>query len=193
MSKQALFLDRDGIICKMVNYKNGFDSPQKVKDVKLIEGIVNIIQIARNKDWKVIEISNQPGVAKGKQTPELSDSIEQKAHDLLKKKGVDVNAVYICHHHPQGVVPELSIECDCRKPKPGLLIKASNEHNIDLPNSIFYGDKASDVEVGKAAGCKTMILLHNEDTPDKVLEAQDAPADFKVKSHKEAVEIISRL
>lgn len=191
MTERALFLDRDGIIIRMAKYPNGFDSAQSIEDVKLVDGIEEVIRLAKNKGWKVIEISNQPGVAKGKQTPELSDAIEGKVHALLKD--ADTDTVYICQHHPQGVVPELSIVCDCRKPKPGLLTKASSEHNIDLSNSIFYGDKASDVEAGKAAGCKTMILLHDEDAPDKVLEAQNARADFKVNSHKEAVEVISEL
>lgn len=193
MKKRALFLDRDGVICHMVEYPTGFDSPQKVEDVKLIAGIENVIKLARSKKWTVIEISNQSGVAKGKQTPKLTSDIEAKVHSLLKESGVGIDAIYICQHHPQGVAPELAIECDCRKPKPGLLLKAVREHNIDLNSSIFYGDKASDVQARIAVGCKSMILLHDEDTPEKVLEAKNTPADFKVTSHKEACEIISKL
>lgn len=193
MKGRALFLDRDGIICHMVEYPDGFDSPQKVEDVKLVDGIENVIQLAKGKAWRVIEISNQPGVAKGKQTPQVSRAIEIKVHALLKEANVSVDASYICQHHPQGVVPELSIECDCRKPKPGLLLRAVQDHNIDLATSLFYGDKAGDVQVSIAVGCKSMILLHDEDTLEKVLEAESAPADFKVTSHKEACEIISRL
>lgn len=193
MKERALFLDRDGIITRMVKYRNGFDSPQRAEDVKLVDGVHEVIRVARDKGWKVIEISNQPGVAKGKQTQQLSDRIEAMAHTLLKQTSASIDAYYICYHHPQGVIPGLSIECDCRKPKPGLLLKAAADNNINLAMSLFYGDKASDVQAGKAAGCKTMILLHSEDTPDKVLKAQDADADFKVNSHKEAVFIISRL
>lgn len=193
MTQRALFLDRDGVICHMVNYPSGFDSPQQVEDMRLVDDIDKVVRIVKEKGWIVIEISNQPGVAKGKQTQELSDEIEQKVHTLLKEKGVDVDAIYSCNHHPQGVISELTIECDCRKPKPGLLLRAADKHNVDLPSSIFYGDKANDVQASIAAGCKSMILLHTEDTPKKVEEAKNAPADFKVKSHKEACEIISRL
>lgn len=192
MGKRALFLDRDGVICHMVNYPSGFDSPQQVEDVKLIKGIADVIKLATSKNWRVIEISNQPGVAKGKQTQQLATDIESRVHNLLREADVSVDATYICQHHPHGVVPELSIKCDCRKPKPGLLLKAAREHNIDLSSSIFYGDKASDVQASGAAGCKSMILLHDEDTLEKVTEAHDAPADFKVNSHQEALNIISQ-
>ena len=193
MKEKALFLDRDGLICHIVEYINGFDGPQKVEDVKLIEGIENVIQLAKSKKWKVIEISNQPGVAKGKQTSQLAAAIEAKVHTLLKEANVSVDATYICQHAPHGVVKKLSIECDCRKPKPGLLLKAAYDYNIDLSASIFYGDKATDVQASIAAGCKSMILLHTEDVPEKVLEAQNAPADYKARNHKEAYAIISEL
>lgn len=193
MSKRALFLDRDGVICHMVKYPNGFDSPQKVEDVKLIEGIEDVIRLAKSKNWKAIGISNQPGVAKGKQTQHLAAAIEARVHNLLREANVGVDATYICQHHPRGVVDKLSIECDCRKPKPGLLLKAAQDFNIDLASSMFYGDKASDAQAGSAAGCKSMLLLHDEDMPEKVLEAQTAPADFKVTSHKEACGIIAGL
>lgn len=193
INKRALFLDRDGVICHMVKYPGGFDSAQRVEDVKLVHGIENVILTAKSKGWEVFEISNQPGVAKGKQTQELSDAIEAKVHSLLKEGAVEVDGVYICNHHPQAVVPQLAVGCDCRKPKPGLLLRAAEEYNIDLPSSVFYGDKASDVQASKAAGCKSMVLLHNEDTPDKVEEAQNASADFKVSSHAEASEILKTM
>lgn len=192
MGKRALFLDRDGLICHMVKYPSGFDNPQQVEDVRLIKGIADVIQLAKSKNWQVIQISNQPGVAKGKQTQQLAADIESRVHNLLREANVGVDATYICQHHPQGVVPQLAIECDCRKPKPGLLLQAAKEHNINLPSSIFYGDKASDVQASEAAGCKSMILLHDEDTLEKVTEAHDAPADFKVNSHQEALNIISQ-
>lgn len=191
MTERALFIDRDGVICHMIKYAEYWDSPQRVEDVKIIEGIEGVIKTAKNKGLLVIEISNQPGVAKGKQTQELSDKIEAKVHELLGSQ--DVDAIYICNHHPNGVVPELTIDCDCRKPKPGLLLMAAQQHNIDLTNSIFYGDKTSDVEAGLAAGCITIILLHNEDTKEKILTSQNTHADFKVNSHEEACKVISDL
>ena len=191
--EKALFLDRDGIICHLVEYPGGFDSVQRVEDVRLVSGIEDVVQLARIKNWQVIEISNQPGVALGKQTQDLSDAIEARAHALLHEAGVSIDVAYICSHYPLGVIPELSIECDCRKPKPGMLFRAVLEHSIDLSASIFYGDKATDVQASMAACCKSMILLHNEDTPEKVLAAYNTSADFRVNSHREAYEILKDL
>lgn len=193
MSKKALFLDRDGIICHLVKYPSGYDSAQCIEDVKLVKGIEKVIKVAKANNWLVIETSNQPCVAKGKQTQDLSDKIEARIHVLLHRAGVKVDNVYICQHHPQGVIPKLAVICDCRKPKPGLFLKAAKNHNIDLTKSLVYGDKASDTQAAIAAGCKSILLLHNEDLPEKVLEAQNTAADFKVNNHQEVCKIISKL
>lgn len=193
MKKRALFLDRDGIICHLIKYSDGYDSPQRIEDVKLIDGIEKVIRVAKANNFLVIEASNQTGVAKGKQIQELSDAIEERVHTILQKKGVNIEAVYICQHHPQGVVPELGIICNCRKPAPGLLLKAAKEHNINLNASLVYGDKASDVQAAMAVGCRAILLLHDKDESKKVLEAKNTKADFKVKNHQEACKIISQL
>lgn len=193
MTKKALFLDRDGVICHMVKYLDGFDSPQQVKDVILIQGIENIIKYAQSKGLFVIEISNQPSVAKGKQTPQKSAAIETKVHNLLSQVNVKIDSTYICPHHPQGVIPKLTIECDCRKPKPGLLHKAADKFNIDLSKSLFLGDNASDVEAAKAAGCKSIVFIHNEDELWKLQKAKDAQADYKIKNLYELIRIIEAL
>jgi len=187
---RALFLDRDGIIDHMILYKGGWDSPQKSEDVKLINGIEKIIKWANGKNIPVIEVSNQPGVAKGKISQKTSDAIEKKIHRLLKEGGAFIDKVYVCPHHPKAVVPKLKIICDCRKPKPGLLLRAANELDIDLSNSLFLGDKASDAEAGKLAEVKTIIYLHREDEQKKVEEAENANADFKTDSMKKSFKTI---
>lgn len=180
ISKKALFIDRDGVICRMTKYPSGWDSPQNVDDVNLVKGIEKIILLAKNKGWLVVEISSQPGVAKGKQTQTLSNAIEAKVHELLAKKGADTDIAYTCPHHPRGVVQELAIECACRKPKPGLLLTAARNHNIDLAKSYFLGDKESDVQAAHLAGCKAILYLHEEDVPEKVAAAKNACADIKI-------------
>ena len=85
MKEGALFIDRDGVICHMVNYGGNWDSPQTVEDVRLVSGIENVILAAISNGWQTIEIQNQPGVAKGKQTQEFSDAIESNVHELLRK------------------------------------------------------------------------------------------------------------
>ncbi|OGC47735.1 hypothetical protein A2886_01780 [candidate division WWE3 bacterium RIFCSPHIGHO2_01_FULL_42_13] len=190
IKNKAFFVDRDGVVNRMVRYEGGWDSPQKPEDVVLVDGIAEVVGQANKKNIPVVEISNQPGVAKGKMNGEQSRAIEERVHELLKSQGVRIDYKYICQHHPKGVVPELTMVCECRKPKPGLLLQAARELNIDLEKSFFLGDKAADVQAGKAAGCKTIIYLHDEDVPEKVEEARNAPADYKVNSLKEVVKLI---
>lgn len=184
---RALFIDRDGVINRMILYADKWDSPQKPDDVKLVVGVAEVIKWANSKKILVIEITNQPGLAKGKQTPETASAIEERVQTLLKDKGVRIDHAYTCPHHPMGVVPELTMECECRKPKPGLLLQAAKELNIDLSKSIFLGDKDSDNQTGKAVGCSTIIFLHDEDELKKVIAAKNSTADYKVTSLSEVV------
>ncbi len=192
--KGAIFLDRDGVINCTVKVSDGiYDSPQTVETVRLVKGIENIIGWANRMGIKVVEISNQPGVAKGKMTMITSGKIENKVDALLANKNVRIDNKYICFHHPKGIVPELAIDCQCRKPKPGLLIQAARELAIDLKKSVFLGDRDWDVLAGKAVGCKTLLFLFNDDSPEKIKFALASPADYKVGSLDEALVVIKRL
>ncbi|MCX6705198.1 MAG: HAD family hydrolase [Candidatus Woesebacteria bacterium] len=187
---KALFLDRDGVINKMVKYDNGWDSPQNPNGVKLVNGTEKIISWANKNNILVVEISNQPGVAKGKMTQTMSDDVEKQIHLLLKKRGAVIDKVYFCPHHPEAVIPEFKKVCNCRKPKPGLLLRATKELKIDLTKSIMLGDKAGDVEAGKKAGCKTIIFIHNEDAKNKVDESKKVKADYKISKISDAINLI---
>jgi histidinol-phosphate phosphatase family protein len=191
--KEALFLDRDGVVNRMVKYDYGWDSPQRLQDVKLVKGIEKVISWANQNKIPVIEVSNQPGVAKGKMTQDVSDVIEERVHRLLGEKESQINKTYICPHHPDAVIPELKIICDCRKPKPGLLIKAAGELSIDLKKSLILGDKENDVLAGKSAGCKTIIFVHNEDEDDKVADAKKVRADYSISEMSEALPILTEV
>lgn len=186
----ALFLDRDGVINRMIKYEYGWDSPQTPQDVKLVKGIIDTIRWVNKRKILAVEISNQPSIAKGKMPPKTSGAIENKVHQLLKRSGVHIDKAYICQHHPQGVVSELTKNCHCRKPKPGLVLRAAKDLKIDLTKSLLLGDKASDVEAGKAAGCKTILFLHQKDVPEKVREAKKIQADFKVISLDKVLPIL---
>lgn len=191
--KKALFLDRDGVINRMVKYKSGWDSPQKPQDVKLVNGIEKVISWANKNGILVIEVSNQPGVAKGKMDQKTSDDIEKRIQQLLKEKGSVIDWVYICPHHPEAIIPKLKKICDCRKPKPGLLLKAARELEIDLKKSLVIGDKDSDVEAAKSVACKTIIFIHNEDTENKIEESKKAKADYKISNISEATIIVEKI
>lgn len=192
-NKPALFLDRDGVINHMANYSGSWDSPQKPEDVKLMDGIEKVLKWANKQKITVVEVSNQPGVAKGKMQKETSDAIESRVHELLKEHSIHIDQIYTCPHHPKGVVPELTMDCNCRKPKPGLLLQAAKELKIDLARSVILGDKSFDVEAGKMAGTKTIIFLHHEDELQKVEEAKKATADYKVNSLDQTIPILEKL
>lgn len=190
---KGLFLDRDGVINRMVKYEYGWDSPQREEDVALVEGIEKIILWANERGIVVIEVSNQPGMAKGKMTKMLADKIEETIDSLLLKKEVVIDKKYFCWHHPRAVIEKLKKDCSCRKPKPGMLIEASADLELNLAECAFLGDKASDVMAGKAAGCITIIFLHDEDEEAKVNEAKKAEADYLVDRLADVVGILDQL
>lgn len=189
---KALFLDRDGIITKMILYPNGYDSPQSSKDVFLTEGIVEIVKKARKLGFLCIEISNQPAYAKGQISKKTQNLIKNKIHKLLQNEGACLNASYICYHHPKSIKPYLALDCDCRKPKPGLIIKAANDLSIDLKNSFFLGDNATDIEAGNLANTKTILYLHSQNLLEKTIEAKKCDtADYKIQDLADVISIIS--
>ncbi|HCS78971.1 TPA: HAD family hydrolase [Patescibacteria group bacterium] len=190
---KALFLDRDGVMNRMVKYPSGWDSPQQPQDVRLVADIEKVISWANANSVLVIEVSNQPGVAKGKMSQETSDAIEEKIHSFLEEKAAIIDKTYICFHHPEAIVPELKKVCDCRKPKPGLLLQAAAEFKLDLENCVLLGDKGTDIETGKSTDCTTIIYIHTEDTTDKVEAATQAKADYTIKRISEVVPIINNL
>ena len=185
----AAFLDRDGVITELENYNEG----NKVKfilekkDVKLISGSVEAIKLLNKNKIKTIITSNQPAIARGLITEEKMKLIENYLRDLLKKEKAIINASYFCPHHPTKGINKYGIECDCRKPKPGLILKAAREHNIDLKKSYIIGDRISDIKAGNLAGCKTIGVETGYSCNDGF---NDATPDFKVKNIYEAAKLI---
>ena len=152
----AVFLDRDGTI----NKSNGFI--RKPDDFELLPGVASAIRRLNESGYLVIVATNQPVIARGETTVEGLNEIHNKMETLLGNEGAYVDGIYYCPHHPhkgyEGEVPELKIECDCRKPKPGLLLKAAEDFNIDLEKSYMIGDTDNDVLAGINAGCSTILL-----------------------------------
>jgi D-glycero-D-manno-heptose 1,7-bisphosphate phosphatase len=191
MKKGALFIDRDGVINRMVMQKEGyFDSPQMPEQVELVPGVVEILRLLNSQKIPVLEITNQPAPAKNKMTFKMQEKIEARIHELLKKEGVFVDKTYTCLHHPQSVILKYKIDCDCRKPKPGLIFAAAKEFDIDLSKSIFLGDNSTDVEAGKSAGTKTILFFHTNDVSEKVEKNRTVVSDFHVESLKEVLPIL---
>ena len=157
MNKQkAVFLDRAGTINKYVGFLRNID------DFELLPGVAEAIKKINNSGYLAIIVTNQPVIARGEVTYEELNAIHNKMQTLLGREGAYVDAIYYCPHHPhkgyEGEIPELKIECECRKPKPGMLLEAANDFNIDLVQSWMVGDGENDIKAGKAAGCKTVLI-----------------------------------
>lgn len=194
MKKQALFIDRDGVINHMIpQTREGFDSPQTINQVHLVEGVAELIRYYNQRSVPVIEISNQPGAAKGKMSLETQEAIEKKVHSLLLEQGARVDGVYRCFHHPQAMIEKYKSNCDCRKPKPGLLLQAAHDLDIDLTRSVFLGDNVTDMEAGLEAGCTVVFFFHENDTPAKVEANRLFQTPYKVTSHTESLSLLTTL
>ena len=158
--QKAIFLDRDGTINKYVGFL------RNINDFVLIDGVAEAIKEINTSGYLAVIVTNQPVIARGEVTYEELNEIHNKMETLLGKQGAYLDAIYYCPHHPDsgfdGEVKELKFDCDCRKPKPGLLLKAAEELNIDLSQSWMIGDSKNDIMAGKNAGCKT-ALIGNED------------------------------
>lgn len=161
--QKAIFLDRDGTI----NKHKGFLT--NAKDLELIPGVAEAIRQINRSGFLAVVISNQPVIARGDCTFEELDAIHQKMETELGKEGAFLDAIYYCPHHIdkgfEGERPDYKFDCDCRKPKPGLLLKAAKEWNIDLTASYMIGDSDIDVQAGKNAGVKEALLIE-KNMPD---------------------------
>ena len=154
--RPCVFLDRDGVINK------NMDSSPSVEGFELIEGVADAIKIINSTDYLAVVVTNQPMIAKGFVIFEEVENTHKKMETLLGEYGAFLNGIYYCPHHPQkgfeGEIPELKIDCECRKPKSGMLIKARDDLNIDLENSWMIGDSERDLLAGKNVGCKTIYI-----------------------------------
>jgi histidinol-phosphate phosphatase family protein len=146
MTSKAVFLDRDGTICEEVNYLSN------IEQVKIYPGVFEAIAKLNKNDLKVIIITNQSGVARGYFTLKSLLDVNDYIVSELKKNGAIIDAIYFCPHHPDS-------QCGCRKPKTGLIEKAAHDNDLDLSASFMVGDKLIDVETGKRAGCRTVLVL----------------------------------
>jgi D-glycero-D-manno-heptose 1,7-bisphosphate phosphatase len=128
--------------------------------VRLIEGSAAAARRLAAAGFALVCVSNQPAAAKGKISVERLLAVHERVLELLREQGVQLDAFRLCLHHPEGVVPELSGPCDCRKPAPGMLLDTAEELGLDLASSWMLGDTDSDVVAGHAAGCRAVLIEH---------------------------------
>ena len=175
--QKAIFLDRDGTINKYVGFL------RKEEEFELIDGVAEAVKKINQSGYLAIVVTNQPVIARGEVTYPQLENIHNKMETILGREGAYLDGIYFCPHHPhkgyEGEVPELKFECDCRKPKPGMLLKAAEDFNIDLSQSYMIGDGENDVKAGMAAGCKTVLLN---------IEGEEFAQDICVGSLKEFVD-----
>jgi D-glycero-D-manno-heptose 1,7-bisphosphate phosphatase len=150
--RKAIFLDKDGTLIPDVPYNVNPDF------ISLQKGVVEGLKLLKDNGYVFAVISNQAGVARGYFKFNDLEKVKEKLNLLLNQEGIQIEAYYFCPHHPSGKVPEFSIACNCRKPEPGMILKAARDLDIDTPKSWMIGDILNDVEAGNKAGCKTILL-----------------------------------
>jgi len=151
--KPAAFIDRDGTINEQMGYIN------HLSRFKIIPGVPEAIRLLNDLGFLVIVLTNQSGIARGYYSIDLVRQIHDLLRKTLKKEAnATIDAILFCPHHPQGSVPEYTMECECRKPKTGLIKQACMDFEIDLTQSFVIGDMASDMELANQAGVKGIMV-----------------------------------
>lgn len=153
MDASAVFLDRDGTLNEEGGYINHVDR------LKLIDGAAEAVALLGRHGLKTIVVTNQAGVARGYYPAEHVPKLHDRLRALLKEQGAELDAIYYCPHHPDIGKYPFRQDCDCRKPKLGMIRRAEKELSVDASRSYMVGDKISDVEFGRKAGCKSILVL----------------------------------
>lgn len=170
--QKAIFLDRDGTINKYVGFLTD------INEFELLDGVADAIQMINESGYLAIVVTNQPVIARGEVSVGELQEIHNKMETLLGQSGAYIDDIFYCPHHPhkgyEGERPEYKIECECRKPKPGMLFAAAEKYNIDLRESWMIGDGENDIEAGRNAGCKVCsvgnVEIENVPRYDSLLE-----------------------
>lgn len=155
---RAVFLDKDGTLVVDVPYNVALDR------IQLAPGVAEGLLALSEAGYRLIVVSNQSGIARGYFDEAALEAANERLRMVLANAGVDIDSFHLCPHHPDGSVPEFTGVCDCRKPEPGLLIRAARERGIDLARSWMVGDILDDVEAGKSAGCRTILVDNGNET-----------------------------
>jgi len=175
MSHRAVFLDRDGVINRAIVREGKPSPPATLEELEILPGVVEALIRLKAAGFVLVVVSNQPDVARGTTAREAVETINAKLAEKLP-----VDDFRMCYH-------DSGDGCDCRKPKPGMLLGAARDHGIDLSSSFMVGDRWRDIEAGKRADCRTMFIDHGYD------ERQPEACDYRVKSLADATEIILSL
>ena len=171
---KALFLDRDGII------NTDFGYVHQIKDFEFVDGIFDVCRYAIDMGYQIIVITNQAGIARGYYTVEDFNVLTDWMKQEFANQDINITDVYYCPHHPEKGDNEYVRKCNCRKPEPGMILKAAKEHDINIAHSAFIGDKVSDMQAADVAGIHNKILVASQYQDDGNIHAH------RINSVKEA-------
>ncbi len=185
---KAVFLDRDGVLVELiVSSTTGKGvAPKSISELHVFPYVVNSLKKLRNAGYMLFIVSNQPDYARGNTTLEALQAVNGAFEEFMEANGVHFEEYFYCFHHPKGVVPEYSIDCEDRKPKPGFILKAAKKYDLDLSKSWMIGDQEGDIGCGNNAHVKTIEIQY----PLSAEWRRDTKPDFKAKDLEEAVKIV---
>jgi len=189
---KAVFIDRDGVINELLYFQDLgiIDTPFTPEQFRLLPHVGQAIRAINLMGFKAIVASNQPGIARNHFTEKVLARIDAKMNQELATAGAFLDAVYYCPHHPAGNNGKYRTECDCRKPKPGLLRKAARDLNVDLSASYMVGDNITDIQAGQSAGCYTILVGRMKCELCHMMDEAGVKPDLIVPDLLEAVERI---
>jgi rfaE bifunctional protein nucleotidyltransferase chain/domain len=164
--RKAAFLDRDGVINKDKAYVHRWE------DFEFVPGAIEGMQKLQDAGYALVIVTNQSGLARGYYTEAQYQALTEALTQHLAGQGVKIDCVYHCPHHPKGSVPELAIDCDCRKPEPGMLLQAARELGLSMAESLMVGDKPSDMEAARAAGVGRAYLVQSDNSESGAVPVQ---------------------
>lgn len=146
MGNRAVFLDRDGVINRAIRDNNGYRPPFSPEEFEFLPGVIDTLHRLRSAGLKLLVVTNQPDVARGRLPFQMLKRVHQHMNDSFRFDGI-----YACTHDD-------GHHCDCRKPKPGLIFQSAREHGVDIRRSFLVGDRDKDIEAGRSAGCVTVFV-----------------------------------
>ncbi len=169
---RAAFIDRDGVINREVEYLH------RIEDFRFIDGVFEGCQLLAENGYRLVVVTNQSGIGRGYYGEEQFKRLTRWMVARFAERGIVITGVYHCPHHPRQGIGDYRRACSCRKPKPGMLVVAAREHDLDLSRSLMFGDKEADVEAGRAAGVKATVLVRSGHPIDE----QATRADYVIDS-----------
>lgn len=181
---RAIFLDRDGTLVHPRHY------PSRPQDLRLYDDIGPELRALRRMGFFLVVITNQSGLARGLFTVADLDRMHAHLRERLAAQGVWLDAIYYCPHHPDGVIPELARRCDCRKPAPGMLLRAADELPLSLADSWLVGDILDDVDAGHRAGCRSVLVDLGTESPPSAPERRP---DYIARDTRHALRLIQSI